>query len=1138
MNAKQLLSILAVMILVVLSPNLLFGQAVNFASIQGSVMDASGAAVAGANITATQTETGAVRKTQSNAAGQYSLPSLPVGNWELRVSAAGFGDFLQRGIVLQVGEQPQINISMKVGTVAETVEVSSSAAVVETHDNSVSTVIDNTRILEMPLNGRNLPDLILIAGSATNSSLPSQDLNSTKNYGNNVTGASQTISVAGSQENSNNYLLDGGDNRHAFSNINAPFPFPDAVQEFSVQTNGLSARYGLHAGATINAVTKSGTNQLHGTAFEFLRNPIWNATPVQFAANATGTPGTIKRNQFGGTLGGAIKKEKLFFFLGYQGTRQTASATPIQVFVPTAAAIQNGDFSVMFGGQNGCPSKTLRTVNGVTITGNKVNPASFNASSLALLKYVPASTDPNGCGRISYTYPQIFNEDQGVTKVDWNMSSKHNIFFRYFATDSRFPLGFDPNNVLPQSQVSNQFGRFQSGVIGDTYSFSNHIVNSLHLTATRLALNRGPADGMVSPADIGLKIPSPIPDGMVLSINNYFSTGGGSSMPGHFINNLWQIANDLDIVHGKHQFSFGVNWMPRMQLNYLSTFQSNGSYSFNSSGSASSGDNLVDFMLGFPNTFAQGNPEWENWRYTYLGLYGSDAIKVRPNLTLNLGLRWEPYLPSVDTAHRGSHFDYNAFANNVHSTVFPNAPAGLFYCGDKDVPCAFANRKWAQFAPRVGFAWDMFGDGKQSLRGSYGIFYDSPEMYYFDRYADNSPFGSGVSFTPTVAGGFTNPYQGQTVPQFPLPFPKPGDPSAFFPVGGVYINNNFDVHPMYVQNWNLSFERQISESWLLTLNYLGNKSTHIWAAYEANPGLFQNVPANALAGCTPNQAPSTSNTNCRRALYVANPSQGQYFSNMTSLWDGANGSYNALLATVRHPFGNNFTVLGNYTWSHCISDQDFTGELTNSRPTLYSSPVTAPNFAVLANDHGNCGFDIRHSFNTTAVLSSPKMAGVKGAIMSDWQLAPLISYRTGIPFTVLTGVDTARQGTSSSTKDRPNQVGDPFSGACSNQGGAAVGTRNCWFNTGAYVAPAAGAFGNVPRNSLYGPGNFRFDLSVSRKFTLGESRNLQFRFESFNLLNHPNYGNPVASMNSGNFGRIQSQSGDSRVLQAALKFSF
>jgi hypothetical protein len=664
----------------------------------------------------------------------------------------------------------------------------------------------------------------------------------------------------------------------------------------------LSARYGVHAGATVNAITKSGTNQFHGTLFEFLRNPIWNAHHVQFTAAAPGArDDTIKRNQFGGTFGGPIVKDKLLFFTGFQGARQSASSSPTSVIVPTQAAITSGDFSVMMsaGCQSNGKAKTLKTVNGVTITGNKLNPASFNPAALALLKFVPASTDTTGCGKISYSFPQVFNEDQGVVKLDYNISSRQTLFTRYFVTDSRFPLEFDKSNILPQSVVSNQFGRFQSVVLGHTFTINSGLVNSLHLTATRLAINRGPASDMINPADVGINVPSPIDNGLVLSISNYFATGGGSSMPGHFINNLWQIADDVDLVKGRHQIAFGVNWMPKMQLNYLSTFQSNGQFTF---GGNFSGDNLVDFMLGLPSNFAQGNPEWENWRYSYFGLYVHDTVRLRSNLTVNAGIRWEPYFPSIDTANRGSHFDYNNFVNNVHSTVFPNAPAGLLYCGDAGIPCAFAHNKLAQFSPRLGLVWDPMGDGKTSIRASFGMFYDSPEMYYFDRYADNSPYGSGISFAPSQTGGLSNPYQGQTVPQFPLPFPKAGDPNAFFPTNGVYINNPLDISPMYVQNWNLSVERQLAPTWLLSLNYLGNKTTHVWAAYEANPGMNQAVPAKAQTGCTPGQAASTSNTNCRRALYIANPAQGKFFSKMTSLWDGANANYNALLATVKHPF--------------------------------------------------------------------------------------------------------------------------------------------------------------------------------------------------------------------------------------------
>ncbi len=1146
MKFVQMLKILAVCAFVALAQNVLFGQAVNFAQIQGRISDATGAAIVGAQITASQFNTGLVRTTVSGSEGNYTLPNLPVGPYQLKVTATGFRNYLQTGIVLQVGETPEVNVKLVVGSVAETVEVRANAAMVETHDNAISTMIDNDRIMELPLNGRNVVDLIMVSGGASNTTLVSQDLLSSKNYGNGLllSGPSQAISVGGGQQNANNYLLDGGDNNDAFSNVNNPFPFPDAIQEFSVQSSGGSARFGVHAGAVVNAVTKSGTNALHGSAFEYLRNPALNAHHVFFDPPAPGTrDDTMKRNQFGGTLGGTIKRDKLFVFGGYQGTRQSASSPLVSVKVLTAAALA-GDWRAYFPCTGSpCLTKSLKApFVGNRTTGFTINPSLYSPQALAILKYIPVATSPTG--DMSFSYPQAVNEDQGVAKVDWNISPKQTFFARYFVTDFRAPIPWDPTNILPQGQASSQLARYQSLVFSHTYSLSSSVVNSLHLTGTRLSINRGPSGEMITPETVGINVPSPIPQGLVLGVSSgYFTTGGGSQMPGHFINNLYQIADDVDIIKGKHQLSFGVNFM-KMQLNYLSTFQSNGQFTFGGGSGGATGDNLTDFMLGRPSNFVQGNAEAENWRYTYWGLYVHDNIKLLPNLTLNLGVRWEPYLPSVDIMHRGSHFDYAAFVAGKHSTVYPNAPAGLLYCGDAGVPCAFANSKMKQFSPRIGLIWDPTKKGTTTIRASYGLFFDSPEMYYFDRYADNSPFGSAVSFAPSAAGGLASPYLGQTVPAFPLPFPKPGDPSAYFPVNGVYINNDFNVKPMYVQNWNLSFEKQFGANWMVSATYLGSKTTHIWAAYEANPGLMVNTvatPATSAggSGCTAGQAPSTSNTNCRRALVVANPSRGQYFSNLTSLWDGADSQYHALLLSARHRFANNFTLLTNYTWSHCISDQDFSGELTNSRPVLYPSPVTNPNFDNLPLDRGNCGFDVRHSINGSLVVSSPKFQGTAGMFLNNWQFAPLLSYRTGQAFDIRTGVDTALLGSTTAFKDRPNLVGDPYSGTCT-RGGVTynVGDRNCWFSPSAFVAPAAGAYGNLTRNALYGPGAFRFDGAVSRKFNITERKELQLRLEVFNLLNHPVLGNPVVSQNNANFGRIQTQVGDGRTFQGAIKFSF
>ncbi len=624
MKHVQFFRMLVVIALLAITPALLFGQAVNFATIHGRVADKSDAAVAGADVKATQVATGLARTTTTTNDGNYTLPSLPVGEYTVQVSAKGFKDYVQKGIVLTVGATAAVNPMLEVGAVTETVEVHADASMVETHENSVSALIDNARIMEMPLNGRNLPGLMLLAGGASDTPVPSNDINSSKNYGNGLAtgGPSVTVSVGGGQVNSNNYLLDGGDHNDAFSNINAPFPFPDAVQEFSIQSSGSSARYGVHSGATVTAVTKSGTNNLHGTAFEFIRNPIINAHHVQFPGINLGRDDTMKRNQFGGTLGGAIKKDKLFFFAGFQGTRQVQTPPTTSATLPTTDVLAGNFSRILSAGCNN--AKTLKTTYVTAANSNilnaanvaKIDPqlvATLNKYGLVAPGFDPASSDPlSGCGKVNFSLPAIWNEDQGITKIDYNLSSKQSISTRYFAADSRVPVAFDGTNVLSQNTAA-QFARYQSMVVSDTYSLNSGYVNSFHFTGTRMAINRGPASNMINLGAFNVNNAHPVDNGIVLSVSNYFSLGGGSTMPGHFINNLFQLADDIDVVRGRHQLSFGVNFM-KMQLNYASNAFTNGQFTF---AGATTGDNLADFMLGLPNNYQQAYPELENWRYTY-----------------------------------------------------------------------------------------------------------------------------------------------------------------------------------------------------------------------------------------------------------------------------------------------------------------------------------------------------------------------------------------------------------------------------------------------------------------------------------------------------------------------------------------
>src|SRR6476660_2232485 len=487
MRVRHFRAILVGLDFVALMSAQMLAQAVNSAQIHGAITDPTGAAIISAKVKVTQTDTGMVRSTVSNSEGAFSLPNLPVGPYSLEISAPGFQNYIRTGITLQVSQNPQIDVRLQLGTVSQVEEVRGDTIMVNTNETSVSQVIDQQRVVDLPLDGRQATDLILLSGGASNTAIPGNDLLSSKNYGNgNVTSSvTATISVAGGQQNANNYLLDGGDHVDKFSNLNMPFPFPDAIQEFSVQTSTLSARYGEHAGSVVNVVTKSGSNHLHGDIFEFIRNDAVNAHHwIAPGVAANPNDNALRRNQFGGTLGGPIVRDKLQFFVGYQGTRNFQMQAPNQVIIPTAAAL-TGDFSTMFSAacQSNGKVKTIKDpVNGTTFAGSKVPTIRFNQQALNVLKLVPQSADP--CGRTTLSIPNTGDENQGVSRIDWIQSSKNTVFGRYFISDFADPPIFDGANLLTTTKAG-QLARNQSLVLGDTFTLSPTLVNSIHITANR-----------------------------------------------------------------------------------------------------------------------------------------------------------------------------------------------------------------------------------------------------------------------------------------------------------------------------------------------------------------------------------------------------------------------------------------------------------------------------------------------------------------------------------------------------------------------------------------------------------------------------------------------------------------------------
>jgi hypothetical protein len=1076
--------------------NLARAQAVASAQISGVVTDPSGAAVPAAKVTVTQTVTSLVRETRCSADGSYVLPELPIGPYKLVAEAKGFGTYVQTGIILQVGESPKINISLGVGQLMQQVEVRANASMVQTDTTAVSQVIDQARIVDLPLNGRQPTQLILLSGAANDIGPANgqSDLVTSKNYF-----SADGISVAGGQASGTNYLLDGGENMDLFSNVNLPLPFPDALQEFSVETSSLSARYGMHAGAVVNAVTKSGTNQYHGNLFEFVRNGDANARDY-FATEQD----TLKRNQYGGTVGGPLIRDKIFGFFGFQQTSiRTAPPSSIS-FTPTQAVL-GGDFSQLESAtcqSSGMARTIVDPTTGQPFANNQVPTSLFNQQALNLLKYVPVSTDP--CGKFTYAIPEPQSEQQYIGRVDSNNGAKNNLFGHYFLANYSSPGQFSDTNILLAAQRG-VLDLSQSALLGDTYTFSPTIVNSARVGYTRLAITRGPAPNMINFTKVGVDLYQPIPNFLNVNINGYFNIGCGTCSPSHFRQDNYQYADDVDIVLGRHHLSTGAEWV-HYRFDQLGGALGNGTFNFTGQ---STNDSLLDFMLGLPNTFNQGNLQPFDGRQNYIGAYVHDVVRVNKKLTAQLGVRWEPYLPGREIKNRMNHFDAAAFVANTQSTVFVNAPAGLQFPGDPGVPSTFTSNRYGDFEPRVGLAWDPTGSGRQVIRVGYGLFYDTMPTGYWEDQTGDAPWGSTVNlFTPP--GGLTDPFEGYPGGN-PFPSPNPPGKDILFPTQGTYYTYPTHGHPTYSNEWNLSYELQPFKDWVVSAAYLGNETTHIWTGEDVNAGVY--IPG------TCNGAPcsTTSNTAQRRVLYLHNPVTGSYYADIYQADDGANASYHALLLKAEHRFSNHYTVLANYTWSHCISEADFIGDL--------GGPLTQnPNDRNA--ERGNCGFDIRNALNISAVLESPRLNGRwADRLVGSWKLAPILVARSGTWFTPLTGLDNSLTGIG---LDRPNVVGNPY-------------VRNLstlqWITANGFEPNPLGTFGNAGSDSLLGPKSVNVDVALSRIFNIRETQQFELRFEAFNVANHANFSNPDNNLQDNTFGVILADAGP-RILQFAAKYQF
>ena len=1090
-------------------------QTVAVAEVSGTVTDPTGAAIAGATVSMTETDKRIVRSTVTDSLGNYALPELPVGPYRLEVRANGFKDHVESGLVLEVANNIQINVAMQVGSVNETVEVKANASLVETKENSVSAVVDQQRINDLPLDGRQATQLILTLGASS--------YGDSGDTGSKTFWSSTRISVAGGQGNGTAYLLDGGDNTDAMSNVNMPFPFPDALQEFSVDTNAVSSRFGTHPGATVNAVTKSGSNAFHGDLFEYLRNGDMDArnffAPVH---------DSLKRNQFGGTAGGKIVTDKLFFFGGYQGPRNRSNPPQSIAYIPTQAAL-DGDFSTLASAacQSSGKALTLKDPStGVAYPDNMIPQTELNPVAITMAsKYLPVSS-ATSCGKVTYGIPVTGDEDQLIGRVDYVQSAKHTIYGRYLFDDYSNPPTFNGTNLLTTTAPGN-FERAQSATIGDTYTFGPTTLNSFHVTFNRVRDNRGPTDIPINPTMLGVDMYSAVPNFLLTTISSAFSTYCGTCAPGHFDVNSYQAADDVDLIRGRHQISLGFNLI-RIQNNTISGFDENGTFTFNGS---FTGTPLADFMIGTVSDFQQTNPTPDDLRQWVMSFYAQDSFKISPRFTLNYGLRWEPTFADPDKYGRGDSFDESAFFGGQFSTVHPTAPAGLFFKGDPGIPAAMWNGHLANFAPRVGLVWSPHRDGRDTLRIGGALLYDSTETWFNERETTNPPFGNDIDVGST--GTLSNPWAGYAGGN---PFPQaPGH--LFFPSEGVYVNMPINPKPTNVAQWNVTYQRQLKGGWLASASYLGNRTAHLWITEEIDPAQYMGTSPCVIAGISYKTCSTTSNTNERRLFYLSNPVLGKEYSSIDTMDDGAVSHYEALLLSIQHRFANNYTFNANYTDSYCLSDYDFGAAL--------ATPANSQPFNRHA-DWGPCIFDTRHIFNASLVaLSSWKSENTwTSRLLSNWQLAPLFHVSSGQPLTVTTGHD---DSLTDLNNDRPNQVlADVYSATQGCKSSPCVQ----WINPAAFVPNPTGTFGDVGRNSLRGPGTVNVDVALSRIFGITERFRLEARAEAFNIVNHANFVGGIspagtvasfATMNtnlsSSAFGQVQSAF-DPRILQFALKVYF
>ncbi len=1060
-------------------------QAQTTSTLLGHVADPTGAAIPGAKISVKNTGTGYTRSVVTDPAGDYILTQLPTGTYDASAVIQGFDTKVVTGLALTLDLNLRVDFAMTPGAVQQAITVNGdTVAQIDTHSSTLSTQIEQKRILDLPLNGRDPASLLSLIPGVSTLSVPTSP---------GISGDTATIN--GTNASGQEFLIDGLPFNALQRSDGDPLPPPDLFQEFRVMTSDYSAEYGRNGGAVILGATRSGTNDFHGTLWEFLRNNALN-TKNYFAT----TIPVLRQNQFGASVGGPVVLPKLyngrnrtFFYGGYQGTRIRQNAIESSAVPPTASELQ-GIFPANV--------PIVDPTTGMQFVNNTIPTSRFDPAALAVLKLVPSANQ----GTFYYVQQsQPTNSDAFLARVDHTLLKGNTISGRVWrdARSITYPFGANTASNVPYTPGVLSVTIY-SGVLSDTQVITPNLLNRFTTGFLRRDENR--FNTVLENASVfGIQIAQPtqpfLPN---IAVNGRLSLQSTINGQPTKLDNNFQLFDAVNWTHKAHEFTFGMS-LEKPNFKGQPVFD-NGTFVFDGSRTksaavAGSGSSLADFLLGLPYSFAQSTARFDDDRTQLYGFFAQDDWKAAPKLTLNLGLRYEWAQPMYN-----AHGYHASFVPGVQSTVYPNAPLGLVYPGDQGLPRSMYYPDGNNLAPRVGFAFDPKGDGKTSIRGAYGVFYQLLDVEFSNYLNGNLPFEANITLIDPAS--FSKPwgsaYQGgvnDPVSIYKQNLAK-GNPSFVYPSTADTIDPH--IRNGYVQQFNLSVQRALPLQFSLQAAYVGTLGRKLGLAYEQNPGIYN--PANPAA-----------------AVNSTRPYDPGQLTSIERFKSANNSNYNALQLSLNRRLNNGLVISSTYTYAK--SFDLFSGAAIAEVSNPYN----------LSFDRGLSDYDRTHVFNASAVWEIPYLRASKEffvkTFVAGWQLSGLTQLQSGLPFNVTDGQDISHTGIG---LDRPNVVGNP--GLPTSRSRQAKISQ--YFNTAAFAYQPVGTFGNSQRNSLFGPGYKDVDLALMKNFRITESARFQFRAEAFNALNHVNLANPDGKVSDGaNFGRITSAS-DPRLIQGALKFYF